>query len=84
METEITPERRRQLAAQHGVNEQYLYQCLSGRRDMGPAEAVRLYIATKGELRLDRLCQRTHASIWPHGAPSLEQADQSAGEKAGA
>ena len=65
MDKQITAERRRQLAEQHAVNEQYLYQCLTGRRDMGPAEAVRLETATDKELTRQMLCQKTYASIWP-------------------
>lgn len=65
MDTNITAARRRQLADAHGVNEQYLYQCLSGRRDMGPAEAMRLETVTGGELSRAMLCQKTHLAIWP-------------------
>lgn len=65
MENPITAERRRELAEKHGVNEQYLYQCLTGRREMGPAEAMRLELATGGELSRRALCQKSHASIWP-------------------
>ena len=65
MHMQITPERRRQLAEKHGVSEQYLYQCLTGRRDMNPAEARRLETDTEGELTRQMLCQRTYAQIWP-------------------
>lgn len=65
MDTIITAARRRQLAETHGVNEQYLYQCLTGRREMGPAEAMRLELATGGELSRVMLCQKTHLAIWP-------------------
>lgn len=65
MVTQITPERRRQLAEKHGVNEQYLYQCLTGRRDMGPAEAMRLETETNKELTRQMLCQKTCGGIWP-------------------
>ena len=65
METNLTAARRRELADLHKVNEQYLYQCLTGRRDMGPAEAMRLEIASDGELTRAMLCQRTHVAIWP-------------------
>ena len=65
METNITPERRRKLAADIGVNEQYLYQCLTGRRDMNPAEARRAEVTTCGELTRKMLCQRTWRDIWP-------------------
>lgn len=65
MEITITPERRRKLAADIGVHEQYLYQCLTGRRDMNPAEARRAEAVTEGELTRKALCQRTWRGIWP-------------------
>lgn len=65
MTTKITAARRRELAGLHGLNEQYLYQCLTGRRDMGPVEAVRLEIETRGELTRQMLCQKTFPGIWP-------------------
>lgn len=65
METTITPARRRELAALVDVHEQYLYQCLTGRRDMNPAEALRIELATDGELTRKALCQRTWRGIWP-------------------
>lgn len=61
----ITPERRRKLAADIGVHEQYLYQCLTARRDMNPAEARRAEVTTCGELTRKMLCQRTWRDIWP-------------------
>lgn len=65
MSTSITPEKRRELAAQHGLHEQYLYQCLTGRRDMNPAEARRIEDESKGELTRQMLCQKTWLGIWP-------------------
>ena len=64
-ETLIPPERRRQIAAQVGAHEQYLYQCLTGRRDMNPAEARRIEDATSGEITRQMLCQKTWRGIWP-------------------
>lgn len=69
MSTKITAERRKQLAQKHGVNEDYLYQCLTGRRDLNPAEAMRLETETKGELTRQSLCQKTYAGIWPDLKP---------------
>lgn len=46
-------------------SEAYLYQCLTGRRDMGPAEARRVVDATNGELHLWDICQATWGAIWP-------------------
>ena len=65
MTNQITPEKRRELAALAGVHEQYLYQCLSGRRDMNPAEARRIETATLGQITRQMLCQKTWAGIWP-------------------
>ena len=72
MLNQFTPERRRELSAAHGINEQYLYQCLTGRRDMGPAEAMRLERETNGELTRQFLCQKTHIGIWPELAESAK------------
>lgn len=82
MATEITPEARRRLAAIAGINEQYLYQCLTGRRDMNPAEARRVEVLTAGELKRWQLCQKTWAGIWPElmgpdGAP-IESSEDTA------
>lgn len=65
MENPITPERRKLLAEQFGVNEQYLYQCLTGRRDMNPGEARRIEIESDGEITRQMLCQKTWRAIWP-------------------
>ncbi len=65
MSKEMSPARRKEIAALYGSDERYLYQCLTGRRDMGPAEAMRLETATKGELRRWDLCQHTWYLIWP-------------------
>jgi len=61
----ITPADRKRIADQVGVNEQYLYQCLTARRDMSPAEAMRIEIATGGQLTRRDLCQKSYAAIWP-------------------
>ncbi len=65
MQKQITTERRRQLAVKHKVNVQYLYQCLTGRRDMNPAEAMRVETESGKELTRQMLCQKTYAGIWP-------------------
>lgn len=48
-----------------GISDAYLYQCLTGRRDMGPIEARRCEAVTNGELHRRILCQKTWAGIWP-------------------
>ena len=65
MENRITPEQRRDIAAAVGLNEQYLYQCLTGRRDMNPAEARRVEAETFGRVTRRMLCQKTWKAIWP-------------------
>jgi DNA-binding transcriptional regulator YdaS (Cro superfamily) len=65
MNQEITVARRRELAELHGVNVDYLYQCLKGFRCMAPEEAMRLELATNGELRRVDLCQGRAHLIWP-------------------
>lgn len=75
MSIKITPERRKQIASIHAVNEQYLYQCLTGRRDMSPAEAMRLEVETGKELTRQMLCQKTYAGIWPELA-AIEPAEE--------
>lgn len=70
MKIEITPAQRRELAAKAGVHEQYLYQCLTGRRDMNPAEARRVEDVLGGAITRQMLCQKTWKRIWPELMPS--------------
>jgi DNA-binding transcriptional regulator YdaS (Cro superfamily) len=65
MEKKITPTRRRELAAQFGLSEQYLYQCLAGIASMDAAKAMQLELSTNGELRRVDLCQGRAHLIWP-------------------
>lgn len=61
----IPAEERRQLAEKVGINEQYLYQCLTGRREMSAWEAVRVEQETKGAVTRKMVCQGSWQSIWP-------------------
>jgi DNA-binding transcriptional regulator YdaS (Cro superfamily) len=61
----ITADERRQLAEKVGINEQYLYQCLTGRRDMSAIEAVRVEQETDGRVDRKMVCQGSWQSIWP-------------------
>ena len=77
----FTPADRRRIAAKVRVSEQYLYQCLTARRDMGPVEAVRIARESEHEVQVWDVCHRTWHLIWPHligaeGAPPV-----SAGER---
>lgn len=82
MAFELTPAERRLLAIKANVNERYLYQCLTGRRDMKPSEARRVEDATEGRLSRQALCQKTWRGIWPEligteGAPPVPKLPQS-------
>jgi DNA-binding transcriptional regulator YdaS (Cro superfamily) len=50
MNTAITPDLRRELAEKVGMSEQYLYQCLTGRREMSAWEAVRIEQESGGKI----------------------------------
>jgi DNA-binding transcriptional regulator YdaS (Cro superfamily) len=65
MNTQITPEERRRLAEKVGMNEQYIYQCLTGRREMSAAEAVRVEQASEGAVTRKMVCTSSWADIWP-------------------
>ena len=64
MNTQIAPDERRALAEKVGMNEQYLYQCLSGRREMSAWEAVRIEQESEGKITRKMLCQGSWKSIW--------------------
>jgi DNA-binding transcriptional regulator YdaS (Cro superfamily) len=69
----VSPKERVELAEQAGINEQYLYQCLSGRRDMDAAEAARVERDTGQRIRRWHLRKDWH-EVWPElvgadGAP---------------
>jgi DNA-binding transcriptional regulator YdaS (Cro superfamily) len=76
MLNKIPAHTRRRLAATAGVADQYLYQCLTGRRDMDAAEARRVETATNHQLRRWHLRQKDWHLIWPElidmaGAPPV-------------
>lgn len=74
MSKQFTPNERRALAEKLAVNEQYLYQCLTGRRDMGPTEARRVEAESGGVLTRQMICQKTWQGIWPELAATQEAA----------
>lgn len=83
MEAHITPEERKRLAEQLGLNEQYLYQCLTGRREMKPAEAMRAEQETQRKLTRQMLCQKTCRAIWPDlGSASTRSPTNHPGDRA--
>lgn len=61
----MTRAERRVWSQRLGINEQYLYQCLTGRRDMGPAVARRIESESGGAITRRMVCQRTWNAIWP-------------------
>lgn len=65
MAIQFTPDARRRIAALTGIDERYLYQCLTGRRDMNPAQARKAEEVTGGEVTRQMLCQKTYLGIWP-------------------
>jgi DNA-binding transcriptional regulator YdaS (Cro superfamily) len=74
MEQPITPKERAELAEKCGVNDQYLYQCLSKRRDMDATQAALCERDSGGRLRRWMLRRDWHVT-WPElvgtdGAPT--------------
>lgn len=68
---------RRAIADELNLSEQYLYQCLTGRKLMRPEEAVRIEKDSGGRLRRWDLRQSDWHLIWPEligrdGAPAIE------------
>lgn len=73
---ELSAPDRQALASELGIHEQYLYQCLTGRKDMATDEAVR--IERESGLRLRRWHLRSNDwwKHWPEligveGAPEI-------------
>lgn len=74
----ITPQERKRLAELAGINEQYLYQCLTGRAAMEAKEARRVVRATSGALQPWHLRTKDWFEVWPEligteGAPATER-----------
>jgi len=84
MATPIRPPERQQLAEQLGLNEQYLYQCLAGLREMGAKEAVRVEKETGGRLTRRDVCTKSWRDLWPElDAAHPKQARAKRAAKAG-
>lgn len=60
----MTPKERDALAALAGINAQYLYQCIAGKRDMDATEASRVERVTDCRIRRWNL-RRDWAETWP-------------------
>lgn len=65
MRNKLSPEKRRELATLAGINDRYLYQCLTGIRDMEPETAVRVEKVTKGQLTRQMLLPNRWRRVWP-------------------
>ena len=69
----LTAKERAELADLVSISDQYLYQCITGRRDMDATEAARVERVSGGRLRRWHL-RRDWADTWPElvgafGAP---------------
>lgn len=78
---------RAALAEKVGVNEQYLYQCLTGRKAMNPAEAVRVEQESERAVMRWDLRPDDWWRIWPEligidGAPVIPSLKQTAASNA--
>lgn len=65
MNKALTPEQRRVWAEKLGISEPYLYQCMTGFREMEPAKAVEVEQATQGAITRQMLRPKTWQRIWP-------------------
>lgn len=69
---------RREIASVCGVDDQFLYQCLTGRRQMDAKDAVRVESRSDGRIRRWQLRQKDWHEVWPEligaeGAPAVAQ-----------
>lgn len=74
----IDPSERQSIAIKAGLNPQYLYQCLTGRRDMDPRQAVLLEQVSGARIRRWHV-RRDWRDVWPelidvHGAQEARDA----------
>jgi DNA-binding transcriptional regulator YdaS (Cro superfamily) len=79
----MTAADRAALAEKTGVSEPYLYQCLTGRKAMNPAEAVRVEIASERAVMRWHLRIEDWHRIWPEligaeGAPAVPEVAKAA------
>lgn len=61
----MTAAERQAIAADLGISEQYLYQCLTGRKHMKPEEAVRLELESAGAIQRWHVRTSDWHLIWP-------------------
>lgn len=60
----VTPAERKDFARQLGLNDQYLYQCMTGRRDLDAATAKDLEVLSGGRICVWHVRRDWHR-IWP-------------------
>lgn len=70
-----SPEKRSAMAAALGIDEQYLYQVLTGRRTPKPALARRIH-QLDNEISLEALRPEDWMEIWPEYKSSKKSAIQ--------
>lgn len=78
--TTMTASERQAIAHELGVSDQYLYQCLTGRKLMRPEEAVRIEKGSGGRLRRWDVRRSDWHRIWPElvdadGAPRVSDTE---------
>ncbi len=73
MAHKIDPTTRAKCALAAGINEQYLYQCLTGKRDMDAALAVHVEKTSDGALKRTQL-RKDWRNVWPELAEASEAA----------
>jgi hypothetical protein len=56
---------RQEIATQMGLNDQYIYQCLTGRRNMKPIQASTIEKITNGAINRKMVCRTNWQAIWP-------------------
>lgn len=79
--SKVTPQERAEIAAAAKLNDQYIYQCLTGRREMSTAEAVEVERVSGGRIRRWELRTKTWHRHWPEligteGAPDVAHVSQ--------
>lgn len=71
--SEMTSKRRKELCREHGLSDAYIYQCLSGKKQMKSKEATRIERITGGEITRQMLRRDDYWLIWPDlPAPTKE------------
>lgn len=76
----ILPRERAVLAQRIGCSDQYLYQCLTRRRDMDATEAARAEVLTNGRLTRSML-RRDWRETWPELADSRPRKSRQGGSE---